>query len=246
MRKCISLFLLLFLVIIIQNKAFAANIDLNNLNKVIIKFVELDGSVKEDEIIKNDSAERFEQSIKERLDYYSNKYNISEIISINDIPIKDTQFMSYSGVIKVKKNPNQQNAQNNQNQALEFSKSGYLIKLDDITYTGIEVSPYKKSGITYIEIKPILEVLGYKVATTVNGYYKVLTAQKQEIGNELWIDIAGESKNAYKSSEGLITLDNISEIRDSSFCISLKSAEKLLGISIVVDFSKKQVKIAKR
>jgi hypothetical protein len=74
----------------------------------------------------------------------------------------------------------------------------------------------------------------------------LLSAQKKEIGKELWIDIAGESKNAYKSSEGLITLDKISEIRNSSFCIPVKSGEKLLGISIIVDFSKKLIEVTKR
>lgn len=246
MKKCISLFLLLFLAIIFQNKAFAASIELNSLDRVIIKFVELDGSVKEDEIIKNDSVECFEQSIKERLGYYYNKYNIKEIISINDIPLKDTQFMSYSGVIKVKEEPNQQNAQNNQNQSLEFSKSGYLIMLDNTTYTGIEISPYVKNGTTYIEISPVLEALGYEVTTIINGYYKALTAHKKEIGKELWIDIAGESKNAYKSNEGLIALDKITEIKDLSFCIPVKSAEKLLGTSIIVNFSKKLVEVTKR
>ena len=251
MKKNISLFLLLFLVIFCQNKAFAASVDFSSLDKVEIKIVEIDGSTKE-EIIKNDNTNQFEQLIKERVDYFYNKYNTKEIMSINDIPLKDTQFISYSGIIKTrdkkdaKDDPNQQNAQNNQNQSLDFSKSGYLMKIDNVTYTDINVLPYVKNGTTYIEIKPILEAMDYKVTIVVNGYYKVLTAQKKEEGKEFWIDIMGDSKNAYTLSEGLLFLENKSEIKDSSICISTKSAEKLLGVFISVDFNTKQVKITKK
>lgn len=241
MRKYVSLFLLLFFAISFQSTAFAATIDLNSLDKVIIKVSEIDGSIKE-VTINNDKDGQFEKTVKGWLEYYYNKYNIKEIISINDIPLKDTQFIEYSCLATKEKNgdPVQQEAQNNSSQSLDFSKSSYRISLDNVTYTDINVSPYTKNGIRYVEIKPILEAMGYNVTSVINGYYKVLSAQKKE---SYWIDILGKSKAAYIQDKGIINLDDFSDIKDSSICISVRSAEKLLGVSINVDVNTKQIKI---
>ncbi|WP_313559170.1 stalk domain-containing protein [Ruminiclostridium cellobioparum] len=249
MKKLISLFLLLFFIFSFQNDIFAAQIDVNNLEKAVIKVSETDGTIKEITINNDNNGQgQFEQVIKSWMDYYYNKYNIKEILSINDIPLKDTQFVNYAGTHKNvnKQSPVEQNAKNNENQSLDFSNSGFRMSIDNVTYTDINVSPYNKNGVTYIEIKPVLEALDYKVTTVINNYYKILSAQKNDSGNDYCIDVIGDSKNAYSLGTGLINLEDYSEVKNSSICISARSAEKLLGVTIKVDFTSKQVKITSK
>lgn len=221
----------------------ATGIDLNSLDKVVLKFELKDGTVKEvSQTNKNNG--RFAQAVENLLDYYYNIYSVAKLVSINDIPLEQTQFYKYAGKIDDnKKGLGYSNSPDivsrvKNNKDMEIP----LVEIDPNTTT-ISVngdmmrctgSVYVSGNLTYLPARSVLESLGYNVDADFNPYYKMIIATKRIGKEEIRVEIKFDSKKAYLSTVGIIDMDGLLELKEDGTYISLPDAIKLTGTDISV------------
>lgn len=215
--------------------------DFSDSDVVKIKYQLIDGT-----IITDTQANRFdgkfEAAINSLLNYIWNSYNVKEIISINDVPLKDTEYNIYSKNIDPdKKGIDYSNSaattsrvKLNHDLRLTFaniSEGGVNVKIDD-SYVRFDIAPFEDNGIIYLPFRSILEGLGYDINSDMNQYYKIVTARKKDNGTEELIEIRVDSKIAFNSKSGMVSLKASPIYKNYATFIALDDVYNLIGANV--------------
>ena len=234
--KCF-VYVMLVLFVMVNTVALAGSIDLEKVDKVEIKYVLDDGTVDYDVIPnKQDGSIAEVTEIFLKIDW--NAYNVKEIISINNIPLRDTQFSKYAGVID--KNLKNHEAKEIDRERIEENEDKSLKDIlapsDDIKIkvNGIsvkfDVAPYIKDGRTMVPFRAIFEAIGANVDYDFsNPYTKLVWGIRRVDGKETRVDMKIGSKWAVKTGTGGIEMDVAPEIKEGRTFIPARYASEFLG-----------------
>lgn len=245
MKKIIGLVLAAVMVICTNLVVVAGTVDVNKMDKVVIKCLLDDGTVQSQELINTDpSSNLMEKAVKYAIScFWGTDYNVKEVLSINDIPLKDTQFSQYAGVIDksikgqaYSNTPStiervEENESKSIKDTIKFSEK-ISIKINGIPVK-FDVAPYIKDGRTMVPFRAIFEALGAEVSYDfTNTNSKVLWGIRTINGEKIRVDMKIGSKTAVKTGTGSITMDVSPEIKESRTFIPARFASELLGATV--------------
>jgi|LSQX01.3.fsa_nt_gb hypothetical protein len=223
--------------------SYAANIDLNSLDKVVLNIELKDGTVSEVSQT-NKKNGHFAQAVENLLDYYYNIYSVAKLVSINDIPLHQTQFSKYAGKIDDnKKGLGYSNSPDIVNRVKINKDMEIPLSEIDPNTTTISVngdmfrctgSIYMSDNLTYLPFRSLFESLGYNVEADFNPYYKMIIATKRIGKEEIRTEVKFDSKRAYVSTVGIVEMGYLLVLKDDGAYISLPDAIKLSGTDISV------------